>query len=138
MIAASPNLSYLLTNNLVERVAGISQAVAVSADGLLLAWTDGLNHDAAERVAAVAAGLSSLLNGAALDLNAGPVQGNITELGAGFLILMAVGSGASLLALTTRDADLAFVTTELGRFAEQVGDQLTPAFAGALTVAGRR
>ncbi|MEV7984321.1 roadblock/LC7 domain-containing protein [Micromonospora sp. DT4] len=134
------DLSYLLNTNLVARVPGISQAVAVSADGLLLAWTDGLNRDAAERLAAVAAGMNSLLNGAARDLSAGGVRGNLTELAHGFLILVAVSTGASLLTLASRDADLAFVTEELGRFAEQVGDQLTPAFAGTLTTAaaGRR
>ncbi|MFI7650655.1 roadblock/LC7 domain-containing protein [Micromonospora sp. NPDC049460] len=131
-------LSYLLSNNLVARVPGISQAVAVSADGLLLAWTDGLNREAAERLAAVAAGMSSLLNGAARDLGAGGVQGNLTDLAGGYLILTAVSSGASLLTLATRDADLAFVTEELGRFGDQVGDQLTPAFAGGFAGAGRR
>ncbi|MEU4645065.1 roadblock/LC7 domain-containing protein [Micromonospora sp. NPDC023814] len=136
----SNDLSYLLNNNLVARVPGISQAVAVSADGLLLAWTDGLNREAAERLAAVASGMNSLLNGAARNLSAGGVQGNLTELAHGFLILVSVSTGASLLTLATRDADLAFVTEELGRFADQVGDQLTPAFAGALAVvgAGRR
>ncbi|MEV5766091.1 roadblock/LC7 domain-containing protein [Micromonospora sp. NPDC052213] len=132
-------LSYLLSNNLA-RVPGVSQAVAVSADGLLLAWTDGLNREAAERLAAVAAGMSSLLNGAARDFGAGGVQGNLTDLAGGYLILIAVSSGASLLVLATRDADLAYVTEELGQFAEQVGDQLTPAFAGVLATpgAGRR
>ncbi|MFI0797221.1 roadblock/LC7 domain-containing protein [Micromonospora rubida] len=129
------DLSYLLTNNLAQ-VRGISQVVAVSADGLLLAWTDGLNREAAERVAAVAAGMSSLLNGAARDLGAGSVEGNITHLAGGFLILRAVSSGASLLALATQGADLAFVTVEVARFAEQVRDQLTPAFAGSLAAAG--
>ncbi|RKN50451.1 roadblock/LC7 domain-containing protein [Micromonospora endolithica] len=130
------NLSYLLNNNLVARVPGIAQAVAVSVDGLLLAWTDGLNRDAAERLAAIAAGMKSLLNGAARDLGAGGVQGNITELADGFLVLVTVSTGASLLVLATRHADLEFVTVELGRFVEQVGEQLTPAFAGDLASTG--
>ncbi|MFI0796966.1 roadblock/LC7 domain-containing protein [Micromonospora rubida] len=131
----SPNLSYLLTNNLAQ-VRGISQVVAVSADGLLLAWTDGLNREAAERIAAVAAGMSSLLNGAARDLGAGPVEGNITHLAEGFLILRAVSNGASLLALAARGADIACVTLEVARFAEEVAHHLTPAFAGSLAAAG--
>ncbi|MEU8265142.1 roadblock/LC7 domain-containing protein [Micromonospora sp. NPDC048999] len=130
-------LNYLLSNNLA-RVPGVSQAVAVSVDGLLLAWTGGLDRDAAERLAAVAAGLSSLLRGAAQDFGAGGVQGNITDLAGGYLILTTVSTGASLLTLVHRDADLAFVTEELCRFADQVGDQLTPAFATGLAGAGRR
>lgn len=130
-------LNYLLSNNL-SRVPGVSQAVAVSVDGLLLAWTGGLDRDAAERLAAVAAGLSSLLRGAAQDFGAGGVQGNITDLAGGYLVLTTVSTGASLLTLVHRDADLAFVTEELCRFADQVGDQLTPAFHAGLAGAGWR
>ncbi|AEB42592.1 roadblock/LC7 domain-containing protein [Micromonospora maris] len=125
------NLSFLLNNN-VRVVAGVSHAVAVSVDGLLLAWTEGLNRDAAERLAAVAAGLNSLLNGAARDFDAGAVRGNITDTDRGYLILTSLSRGASLLVLARRDADLAFVTGELERFAEQVGDSyLNPSFAAA-------
>ncbi|MFI7077562.1 roadblock/LC7 domain-containing protein [Micromonospora sp. NPDC049903] len=127
----STDLSFLLNNN-VRVVPGVSQAVAVSVDGLLLAFTDGLNRDAAERLAAVASGLNSLINGAAQELNAGGVRGNITDTDRGYLILTSLNRGASLLVLTRRDADLAYVTAELDRFAEQVGDtQLNPSFAAA-------
>ncbi|GAA0408400.1 hypothetical protein GCM10009541_59370 [Micromonospora gifhornensis] len=86
------NLSFLLNNN-VRVVAGVSHAVAVSVDGLLLAWTEGLNRDAAERLAAVAAGLNSLLNGAARDFDAGAVRGNITDTDRGYLILTSLSRG---------------------------------------------
>jgi uncharacterized protein len=123
------DLSYLLSTNLA-RIPGVSQAVAVSADGLLLAHTATLSRDAAERLAAIASGMTSLVNGAARDLAGGPVEGNITTLGNGFLMLVTISSGASLMALSKPDADIAFVTAELHRFAEQVRDQLTPSFAG--------
>lgn len=131
----SNHLSQLLSTNLA-RIPGISQAVAVSADGLLLAHTGTLNRDAAERLAAIAAGMNSLINGAARDLAGGAVEGNLTTLENGFLMLVTVSSGASLLALTKPGADIAFVTRELHRFADQVRDQLTPAFAGNLAAAG--
>ncbi|MEV0944016.1 roadblock/LC7 domain-containing protein [Micromonospora wenchangensis] len=131
------DLSYLLSNNLT-RVPGVSQAVAVSVDGLLLARTEGLNRAAAERLAAVAAGLRSLLNGAARDFGAGGVQGTIVDLASGYLLLTALSGGASLLTLVSGEADLAFVTEELHRFADQVGDQLTPGFHTTLVGAGRR
>ncbi|MET7951067.1 roadblock/LC7 domain-containing protein [Micromonospora sp. NPDC005324] len=131
----SRHLSQLLSTNLA-RIPGVSRAVAVSADGLLLAWTDTLNREAAERLAAIAAGMTSLVNGAARDLDGGAVEGNITTLENGFLLLVTVSSGASLLTLTKPNADLAFVTQELHRFAVQVRDQLTPAFAGTLAAGG--
>ncbi|GIJ30392.1 dynein regulation protein LC7 [Micromonospora qiuiae] len=127
----SDNLSFLLNTN-VRVVSGVSHAVAVSVDGLLLAFTDGVNQEAAERLAAVAAGLNSLLKGAADELAAGGVRGNITDTDRGYLILTGLSRGASLLVLARRDADLAFVTAELERFAEQVGDSyLDPSFAAA-------
>ncbi|MER7418484.1 roadblock/LC7 domain-containing protein [Micromonospora peucetia] len=131
------SLSYLLTNNLA-RVAGVSQAVAVSVDGMLLAWTGGLDREAAERLAAVASGMSSLLRGAAQNFGAGGVRGNLTDLDGGYLLLTTVSTGACLLTLVHSDADLAFVTAELVRFAEQVGDHLTPAFATGLAGVGQR
>lgn len=126
------DLSYLLNQNLAV-VPGITQAVAVSVDGLLLAKTDGLTSDAAERVAAVASGLNSLLSGAANELDAGNISVTLTEMDRGYLILIAVSTGASLLALATRDADIAYVTAEMAQFVDKVGDQLTPAFADHVT-----
>ncbi|WP_433531308.1 roadblock/LC7 domain-containing protein [Micromonospora sp. CA-263727] len=133
------DLSYLMKNNLSE-VPGVSHGVAVSADGLLLAGTEGLNREAAERLAAVASGLSSLLKGAAGQMGAGRIRGNITDTEHGYLVLTEMNKGASLLVLAHPTADLAFVTEELGRFAEKVRDKLDPSFASAsyATAAGRQ
>ncbi|MDG4795503.1 roadblock/LC7 domain-containing protein [Micromonospora sp. WMMD1082] len=124
------DLSFLMMNNL-SQVPGVSHGVAVSADGMLLAWTEGLNREAAERLAAVTAGLCSLLKGAAHDMEAGRVQGNVTNAENGFLVLTEMNHGASLLVLAHPRADLAYVVEELGRFAETVRNQLGPSFASA-------
>ena len=54
-----------LVSSFVERVPGVTEAVVVSADGLPMAKSPGLDRDAADRFAAVASGLIGLAYGAA-------------------------------------------------------------------------
>ena len=58
------DLGFLL-NRFAAQVSDVSCAVAVSADGLLIAKTDSLPRDRADQLAAIASGLVSLLAGAA-------------------------------------------------------------------------
>ena len=53
------NLNWLVSN-FVGGVPAVSQAVVVSSDGLLVAMSDGLDRVAADRLAAVTAGLQSI------------------------------------------------------------------------------
>jgi len=119
------DLSFLL-NNFVERVPEVTHAVAVSADGLLIARSRALPPDEADRVAAVASGLVSLLRSAASHFQAGAVISNLTELQGGFMFSMSVSSGASLLALATRQCDIGRVSHELVDLINRVGPALTP------------
>ena len=90
-----------------------------------------LLHDAkgvfADQLAAVAAGLVSLLAGAARLLEAGGVVSNLTELDGGFMFSMAVSSGASLLVLASRQCDIGTVSYEMTELINKVGPLLTPA-----------
>ena len=54
--AAARNVNWLV-ENFVDRVPGVSESVVVSADGLPMAVSRGLDPDAADRFAAVASGL---------------------------------------------------------------------------------
>jgi predicted regulator of Ras-like GTPase activity (Roadblock/LC7/MglB family) len=120
------DLDFLL-NEFVERVPGVTHAVAVSADGLLIARSSRtLPRDEADRVAAVGSGLVSLLRSAAKHFQAGAVVSNLTELEGGFMFSMAVSSGASLLALAARNCDIGRVSHELTELINRVGPRLTP------------
>ena len=119
------NLDWLL-NDFARRVPQVVHAVAVSADGLVVAADDGLAEEQADQLAAVAAGLVSLLAGAARLLGATPVQSNLTELGTGFLFSMAVNDGASLLVFATRECDIGQVSYAMAELINQVGPSLTP------------
>lgn len=120
------NLDWLL-NDFANRVPRVVHAVAVSADGIVVAATGGLSEEQADQLAAVAAGLVSLLAGAARLLGSTPVHSNLTELGDGFLFSMAVSDGASLLVYARRECDIGQVSYAMAELINQVGATLTPA-----------
>jgi predicted regulator of Ras-like GTPase activity (Roadblock/LC7/MglB family) len=121
------DLSFLL-DDFIDRVPEVSHAVAVSADGLLVARSRALPVDEADRVAAVASGLVSLLRSAASHFQAGAVVSNLTELQGGFMFSMSVSSGASVLVLATRRCDIGRVSHELVDLINRVGPALTPRY----------
>src|ERR687898_588261 len=92
---STQDLGWLLSN-FAERVPGVAHAVAVSADGLLLAASDDLASDRADQLAAVACGLVSLADGAAHCFDAGNVNETILEMDGGTMLLMSISDGSSL------------------------------------------
>ena len=71
MSQAAQNLNWLITN-FVDNTPGVSHTVVVSADGLLLAMSEGFPRDRADQLAAVASGLTSLTAGASRSSRAAP------------------------------------------------------------------
>lgn len=119
------DLDFLL-NDFVARVPQVSHAVAVSADGMVMAATAQLPTESRDQLAAVGAGLVSLLRGAASFFAAGSVISNVTEMDGGFMFSMSVSSGASLLVLASRNCDIGRVGHELAELINRVGPALTP------------
>jgi predicted regulator of Ras-like GTPase activity (Roadblock/LC7/MglB family) len=126
------SLDFLL-NDFVDRCSPhVQHAIAVSSDGILVAATRSLPEDRADQLAAFAAGLIALVGGTARCLEAGAVINNVTELERGFVVSMAVSTGASLLALAGRGSDLALVSFEMAELINRVGHAITPAARGRL------
>ena len=119
------SLDWLL-NDFAARIPKVVHALAVSADGIVVASSPDLAEDQADQLAAVAAGLVSLLAGAARLLDSAPVRSNLTELGEGFLFSMAVSDGASLLVYAERECDIGQVSYAMAELINQVGETLTP------------
>lgn len=119
----------------VNRVPYVTATVAVSADGLLLGRNRALAPDVADRLAAIAAGLVSLLNGAAKSMEAAPVVYNLTEMRDGYLFSMAVPSGASLFALAGRGCDIGLVGQHMADLIERVEPLLNPPLRNQAAVA---
>ena len=98
MSQAAQNLNWLITN-FVDNTPGVSHTVVVSADGLLLAMSEGFPRDRADQLAAVASGLTSLTAGASRIFEGGAVNQTVVEMERGFLFIMSVSDGSSLAVL---------------------------------------
>ncbi len=118
-------VGWLLTS-FVDRVAGVSHAVVVSPEGLLLTSSDGLPRDRADQLAAVASGMSSLTGGAARVFGAGEVVQTIVEMERGCLLLMAIAGGSCLAVLASPDCDMGLVAYEMTLLVGRAGELLTP------------
>lgn len=117
-----------LVSNFVRGVPGVSHAILVSADGLLMASSSHLPADRAEQLAAVTSGLASLSSGAARLFEAGNVRQSMVEMDGGYLLLMGAGNGSYLAALASISCDIGQVGYELAVLVDRVGKtvQATP------------
>ena len=111
----------------------MAHAIAVSSDGLLLAASRDLPQDRGDQLAAIAAGLVSLTQGAAGLLEAGSVLQNVVEMDGGFLFLMSISDGSALTALASRNCDVGQVGYEMALLVERVGSALDPLPREAVT-----
>ena len=125
---------WLLTN-FVDRVAGVSHAVVVSSDGLLLTSSTGLPRDRADQLAAVASGMSSLTRGAARVFGAGEVMQTVIEMQLGCMLLMSIADGSCLAVLASPDCDMGLVANEMTLLVDRAGQLLTPELRSQLRTA---
>ena len=125
------DLGWML-DSFADRVIDVSHAIAISADGLLVAAPRDLPPDRADQLAATGSGLVSLLRGAAGFFDAGVVISNVTQLEGGFMFSMAFNDGASLLVLAAPTCDVGQVSYEMTDLVNRIGDALTPAARASL------
>jgi uncharacterized protein len=120
-------LDWFVTN-FVRDVPGVTHAILVSADGLLMASSSHLPTDRADQLAAVTSGLASLASGAARLFEAGEVRQSIVEMDDGYLLLMGVGNGSYLASLASISCDVGQVGYEMAVLVDRVGKavQATP------------
>ncbi|OLF13077.1 two-component system histidine kinase [Actinophytocola xinjiangensis] len=125
--ATEPSLGWLVSA-FTQEVPGVTHAVLVSADGLLVAASDGLPRDRADQMSALTAGLSSLTVGAAQLFTAGRVVQSVIEMEGGFMLLMSVGDGSHLAVLASPRCDIGLVGYEMTLLVDRVGRMVeTPA-----------
>ncbi len=123
-----------LVDGFVTRTPGVAHAAVVSSDGLLMAASSALPKDRADQLSAIASGLSSLTGGAARCFDGGPVVQTVVEMERGFVMLMAISDGSSLITLADPSCDIGLVGYEMTLLVDRVGEALTP----GLRVADRR
>lgn len=125
MSSEANNISFLV-NNLAERVPGVRDAIVVSADGLLMAMSNGLSRDSADRFAAAASGLIGLAHGAASPFGGGRVTEVIIEMEHGFIFVTGIGDGSSMAVMADGNCDVGLVGYEMARLVERCGSVMTP------------
>ncbi len=120
------DLDWLITD-FTARVADVAHAAVVSADGVPLAVSEGIPDFFAEQLAAITAGLVSLMQGAARIFEAGQPTQALVEMDGGLMLVKAISDGSSLAVLAASDCDTDLVSYEMTRMVEAVGEVLTPA-----------
>ncbi|MBB3727769.1 roadblock/LC7 domain-containing protein [Nonomuraea dietziae] len=131
---AARDVSWLVSG-FVEEVPGVAHAVVVSADGLPMAFSRGFPQDRADQLAAVAAGLVSLVQGAARVFEAGGVTQTVVEMQRGLMLVMNISDGSCLAVLAAPDCDLGLVAYQMTVLVERAGQVLTPAVRAELSSA---
>src|SRR5271169_39413 len=110
-----------LVSVFAREVPGVSHAVLVSADGLLVASSEHLPVERADQLAAVSSGLASLSTGAAQLFDGGEVLQSVVEMENGYLLLMRVGDGSHLATLAATSCDIGQIGYEMAVLVERVG-----------------
>ncbi|MDG4766049.1 roadblock/LC7 domain-containing protein [Solwaraspora sp. WMMD406] len=116
-----------LLDDLVERVPEARQAVALSPDGLLLACSKGVDHELAEQLSGVVAGLRALAVAVGQHADTGRVRQIVVQMGEVFLFIAATPGGAIIAAVFAAGSDMDAVAYEVALFAGRA-DRHLPAF----------
>jgi predicted regulator of Ras-like GTPase activity (Roadblock/LC7/MglB family) len=120
----SADLAWLL-DDLIKRVKEAEHAIVLSADGLLMASSQEFEHEDAEHLAAVAAGIQSLAKGVGERFNGGPVRQTVVEMRSAYLLVTVAGHGACLAVLSSEDADIGLIAYEMAMLVTGVGHHLS-------------
>lgn len=124
------DLNWLITA-FADRIPSVAHALVVSADGLPLAFSQGLPLDRVDQLAAVTSGLTSLVEGASRIFAGGQVSQTVVEMQQGFLIVMSVPGGSALAVLASADCDMGLVAYEMALLADRTWRALTPQTRGS-------
>ncbi len=120
------NFNWLLAN-FVRETDGVRDAVAVSSDGLLIAMSDGLQRESADRLAAIVSGLTGLARSAARQYDFDGLKLIMIEMNRGFLLVSAIATGGCVAVLADEHGDIGLIGYEIAYLVDRVGGVLTPA-----------
>jgi len=125
-MATDANLTWML-ESLLEQTAGANHALVLSRDGLKLCHTAALSVDKADQLAAIAAGVQALSQGASMEFGdgTGGVRHSMTEFHGGILFIVEAGEGAHLAVLAAEEADVGLIGHRMNELVEQIGAFLT-------------
>jgi predicted regulator of Ras-like GTPase activity (Roadblock/LC7/MglB family) len=120
------NFNWLLSS-FVDETAGVTDAVAVSSDGVLIARSQNLDHAEGEQLCAIISGCTSLALAADRQMDGEGLERVIVAMQRGFLFVSAIADGSCLGVVATRDCDVGSVGYQTTELVARVGELLTPA-----------
>jgi len=121
-----------LLGSFVEQTSGVTDAVAVSSDGLLMAMSSALDRAAAEQVAAIISGLVSLGHGASGCFGFEGLEQMIVAMRRGLLLVASISDGSSIGVVARKGCDIGLVGYQMTLLVERAGAVLTPALVTEL------
>jgi predicted regulator of Ras-like GTPase activity (Roadblock/LC7/MglB family) len=125
------NFNWLLSS-FVDGTPGVTDAVAVSSDGLLMAMSSTLERAGAEQLAAIIAGMTSLAESTARCFALGALGQVIIAMQEGYLFVSSVSDGSSLGVVADRRCDVGSVGYQMTLLVERAGAALSPALVAEL------
>ncbi|GAA5173966.1 roadblock/LC7 domain-containing protein [Pseudonocardia eucalypti] len=131
-LRADPQSFNWLISNFVRETDGVRDAVAVSSDGLLIAASEGMERDSADRLAALVSGLASLSRSAARYYDFEGLRLIMIEMRKGFLLVSTISDGSCFAVLAEPNCDIGLIGYEIAVLVERAGDLLNPALISEL------
>ena len=129
MTSAHQNFAWLISD-FVRRADGVTHAVAVSSDGLLIAASEGLSRDLADHLSALVSGIVSLTQNAADTYGFRGMKLVMIEMLDGFMMVNHMRDGSCLGVLAEEGCDIGLVGYEMAVLADRAGALLTPQLVG--------
>jgi predicted regulator of Ras-like GTPase activity (Roadblock/LC7/MglB family) len=123
--ASAQNFNWLI-DEFVEKSAGVTDAVAVSSDGLLIAMSRSLGREDAEHVSAIVTGFVSLGQSTATCFDFHGLNQVIVSMNRGYLFVSSISDGSALGVVATSGCDIGLVGYQTTLLVERAGTVLTP------------
>jgi len=125
------NFNWLLSS-FVDTTPGVTDAVAVSSDGLLMAMSSTLERAGAEQLSAIIAGMTSLGESTARCFALGSLEQVIIAMREGYLFVSSVSDGSALGVVADRRCDVGAVGYQMTLLVDRVGAALSPSLVAEL------
>ena len=115
-----------LVDNFASSTPGVTHALIVSSDGLLLFASGAMSADIADPLSAMTSGMISLGNSVANLVGEGGCDQIMLKFPAGHFLFMAIGDLAGLAVLVHEGSNLGMIAHRMAQLVESVGHVLTP------------
>jgi predicted regulator of Ras-like GTPase activity (Roadblock/LC7/MglB family) len=119
------NFNWLI-DNFVDSTSGVTDTVAVSSDGLLIARSRSLDRDSSDQVSAIVTGIVALCHSASRAFGFDGLEQCIVAMRKGYLFVTSISDGSCLGVIATKACDIGSVGYQTTLLVERAGGQLTP------------